>query len=210
MNNRERILTAALKLFNSRGVLKVSVRDICEDLNISPGNFSYHFPDKELVVSELYHRMSDKIHDVVASIPYNQASVTFFLETHRLIFLIQNEYRFFYLNLFEILTHFRGIKKSFSERYRQEKAFAREFMALYAKKGVLVPGLTDEQYQRLVDVGMILNNAWMVDAEINAKSSMKKKMLHYMQLCCGRLEPYLTAAARKEYQAYFEELANKP
>lgn len=205
MNNRDRILDAALGLFNKWGVKKVSVRDICDDLNISPGNFSYHFPDKGLVVSELYDSMSKKINDVVAIVPQDHSSVIYFLETHRQIFLIQNKYRFFFLNLFEILTHFQAIKKLFAQRYRFEKEYAMEFLLCYAREGVLIKGLTDEQYQKIVDVGMVLNNAWMVDAEINAPGNLKKKMAHYMQLCCGRLEPYLTPSAKKEYHEYFQK-----
>ena len=38
------------------------------------------------------------------------------------------------------------------------------------------------------------------------RGDMKQKMRYYLELCCGRLEPYLTSEARDEYQAYLSGL----
>ena len=38
----------------------------------------------------------------------------------------------------------------------------------------------------------VLDNSWAIDAEINFRGNLKQKMIFYLQICCGLLEPYLT------------------
>lgn len=208
MTTREKILEAARLLFNKKGVEKVSVRNICSKLNISLGNFSYHFPDKGKIVSDLFQRMTEEMHAVLASIPRDSMSIFFYLESHKQLFLIQEKYKFFYLNLFEILTHHEDIKRSYLDNSKAERKMAHELLDLYVEKGVLKKGIPRLQFERMINVGQILNNSWLVDAEILFKGNQKKKLNYYMRICCGLLEPYLTDNSLKEYKRYFDRLSD--
>jgi AcrR family transcriptional regulator len=48
-----RILDHARRAFNERGVAAVGVRDLARELDLSPGNISYHFPTKEAMIVAL-------------------------------------------------------------------------------------------------------------------------------------------------------------
>jgi AcrR family transcriptional regulator len=48
-----RILEHARHVFNERGIGGVGIREIARDLDMSPGNVSYHFPTKEALVAAL-------------------------------------------------------------------------------------------------------------------------------------------------------------
>jgi AcrR family transcriptional regulator len=48
-----RILDHARRAFNDRGVAAVGIREIARQLDLSPGNVSYHFPTKEALVAAL-------------------------------------------------------------------------------------------------------------------------------------------------------------
>lgn len=50
---RRRILDHARRAFNERGAAAVRVREIARELDLSPGNVSYHFPTKEALVAAL-------------------------------------------------------------------------------------------------------------------------------------------------------------
>jgi AcrR family transcriptional regulator len=52
----ERILDHARKAFNERGVGAVGIREIARDLQLSPGNVSYHFPTKAALIAALIER----------------------------------------------------------------------------------------------------------------------------------------------------------
>ncbi|MDW3646425.1 MAG: TetR/AcrR family transcriptional regulator [Bacteroidia bacterium] len=196
----------ALQLFNEQGFRTVTVENICEKLEISKGNFNYHFRKKESLIELLYDSMVEEVHKLISEIPFEDAKVSYFLETHQALFHIQAKYRFFFLNLFEILSHYPSIKEKYLQRYELEKSFAFQSLKIYMEKGVLRKDIREEELDRIIEVGYVLNNSWAVDAEIHFQGNEQQKMIHYLQLCCGRLEPYLSSAARKEYLAYFDRL----
>jgi AcrR family transcriptional regulator len=52
-STRRRILDHARRAFNERGVASVAVREIARELDLSPGNVSYHFATKEALIAAL-------------------------------------------------------------------------------------------------------------------------------------------------------------
>ena len=54
---RDRILDAALELFNERGTAAVTTNHVAAHAGISPGNLYYWFSDKDEIVRELYARL---------------------------------------------------------------------------------------------------------------------------------------------------------
>ena len=62
-----RILEHARAAFNERGVGNVGVRDIARELDLSPGNLSYHFPTKDELVIALVEEMHAQNTAVVAA-----------------------------------------------------------------------------------------------------------------------------------------------
>jgi AcrR family transcriptional regulator len=65
----ERILEHARKAFNERGVAAVGVREIARDLDLSPGNVSYHYPTKEALVAALMRDMHARNNALTESPP---------------------------------------------------------------------------------------------------------------------------------------------
>jgi AcrR family transcriptional regulator len=61
-----RILDHARKAFNERGVGAVGIRDLARELDLAPGNLSYHFPTKEALITALIEEMHD-INNAVAA-----------------------------------------------------------------------------------------------------------------------------------------------
>jgi len=57
-DTRERIVDAAIQLFNARGVGAVTTNHVAAHLKISPGNLYYHFRNKEEIVREAFDRMN--------------------------------------------------------------------------------------------------------------------------------------------------------
>ncbi len=58
---RDRILLAALRLFNDDGLPAVSTHRIAAELGISHGNLHYHFKSKRLIVGWLFRRFEDRL-----------------------------------------------------------------------------------------------------------------------------------------------------
>ncbi|UTW48082.1 TetR/AcrR family transcriptional regulator [Bacterioplanoides sp. SCSIO 12839] len=54
MSTKQRILDAALVLFNEQGERSVTTNHIAAHLNISPGNLYYHFKNKQAIIFDLF------------------------------------------------------------------------------------------------------------------------------------------------------------
>jgi len=57
---KERIVDAAIDLFNAKGVTAITTNHVAEHLGMSPGNLYYHFANKEEIVLAAFERMSEE------------------------------------------------------------------------------------------------------------------------------------------------------
>ncbi len=67
-STRDRIVSAAVELFNASSVGAVTTNHIAAHLGISPGNLYYHFANKEEIVREAFERMNAEA-DAVWTVP---------------------------------------------------------------------------------------------------------------------------------------------
>lgn len=72
MSTKERILDAALALFNELGERKVTTNHIAAHLQISPGNLYYHFKNKQAIIFALFERYEARVLGIL-QIPANRS-----------------------------------------------------------------------------------------------------------------------------------------
>ncbi|MBX3188499.1 MAG: TetR family transcriptional regulator [Labilithrix sp.] len=58
MRTKDRIVEAAVDLFNAEGVAGVTTNHIAAHLGMSPGNLYYHYANKEEIVRDAFERMN--------------------------------------------------------------------------------------------------------------------------------------------------------
>ncbi len=203
MTRRERILAKSQELFNKNGIRKVSVRSICDELNISLGNFTYYFPDKQQIIIELYDKMISETEVIDKELTLDKDRITFFLEYHRHVFKIQNKFKFFFLNTFELINQSTEIRKAYLAHIEKEKRKMKKLLLEFRSNGVLKADTDTQFLERLIDVSLLVNSFWIIDAELHFKGRENKKLIRYLKLCCSLIEPHLTSKAKKEYDAYF-------
>ncbi|HAA21767.1 MAG TPA: hypothetical protein DCP28_24480 [Cytophagales bacterium] len=208
MKTRDRILDAARQLFNREGVTGVSMRDIAGQLEMSVGNLWYHFKTKDLIVAELYQQLMGEMFAQVQQIPPERDSIVSLLDSHRLMFAVQYRFKFFYLNLYDVLDQHPAVKELYVQFSQQNREVAKGFLQEYEQSEVFARSLSERERHQLITSGQMLNNTWAIDAELFYAGDPKGKLLHYMQICCQLFYPYLAGKAQKEYDAYFEALEN--
>ncbi|GGG06096.1 TetR family transcriptional regulator [Dokdonia pacifica] len=206
---KQKILDQARLLYNAKGISNVTTRVICDQLKISLGSFSYHFPDKKRILQQLYEEILDENQKIYDTIQKQEPTINTYLDCHKALFLIQEKYKFFYLNLFEILTNHPKIKEAYFKNRIEETNMAKQVFLYYMQMGILKKDITESQIIRLINVGNILNNFWPIDSELSPKLNQTERLIHYMKICCGLLEPYLEEESRDEYHKYFKMLENK-
>ena len=114
----QRILEAALELFNRFGEPNVSTTLVAGELNISPGNLYYHYPAKEELINKLYEGYEAELNELLHASEgvHDVEDAWFFM--HSLFELIWR-YRFLYRDLNDLLsknrtleTHFQTVLKN--------------------------------------------------------------------------------------------------
>lgn len=94
METKQRILNQAIKAFNKSGYGAVNLFELAKSLDMSRGNMTYHFKDKEALLKEITDQLWSKLADagVTNSIPS-------FQNLHhavQLYYRLQNEYSFIF------------------------------------------------------------------------------------------------------------------
>lgn len=119
MKTRDRIIHAAIELFNQRGEQNVTTNHIAAHLGMSPGNLYYHFRNKEDIIQAIFELYAQELETLFAlkdeqpmeAIGSLQASLAYL---ERVLYVIWR-YRFAYDNLTDILAR----SESLSYWYRK-------------------------------------------------------------------------------------------
>jgi AcrR family transcriptional regulator len=108
----QRILEAALDLFNRFGEPNVPMTLVAGELNISPGNLYYHYAAKDELVNRLYEGYETELHELLhASEGVRDVEDAWFF-MHSLFELIWR-YRFLYRDLNDLLSKNRRLETRF-------------------------------------------------------------------------------------------------
>ncbi|WP_165312457.1 TetR/AcrR family transcriptional regulator [Vibrio ziniensis] len=103
MKTRDRIVHAALELFNENGERAITTNHIAAHLEISPGNLYYHFRNKQEIVREIFALYSKELIERFTPLQGQYESLTLLKHYLDSMFNLMWKYRFFYSNLPEIL-----------------------------------------------------------------------------------------------------------
>ncbi|ARN19293.1 TetR/AcrR family transcriptional regulator [Piscinibacter gummiphilus] len=110
----ERILEAALVMFNRLGEPNVSTTAISAEMGISPGNLYYHYPAKDTLINALFDRYRASLEtllDAAGDVRHVEDAWLFF----HMLFELLWEYRFLYRDLNDLLSKNRHLETHFQD-----------------------------------------------------------------------------------------------
>jgi AcrR family transcriptional regulator len=132
----ERILEAALDLFNRFGEPNVSTTLISAELNISPGNLYYHYPAKDELINALFDRYERALGELLnASDDLRDVEHAWFF-MHSLFELIW-QYRFLYRDLNDLLSKNRRLETHFQWVLKNKTRAIRSMLGSMGQAGTL-------------------------------------------------------------------------
>ena len=206
MKTKEKIIQSALRLYNQKGLYNVSSRDICRDLSISPGNFSYHYPSIQRLCTDLFSRLIKALESIDSSA--ETASIIRYLDQRKAIMLIQYHYRFFYLNLYDTLQKFEGIKDFYVLHYQEENAKIIKTYQSFAQQSQFKQALSPSQLKAVQQATQILQSSWLIDASLQLDKQLDQLILEYLyQQIQILLVPYLREKSQQIVADYFRNLS---
>ena len=120
-DTKQRILKAALLLFNEKGYFNVRLQHIADAANnMSVGNMAYHFQHKIELFHILFKDWRTAQDFLLADIHLTPIFANFdsFLEQ---TFHLQQQYRFLYLDQLELIRMNAKVKEAFQEYFNNQQ-----------------------------------------------------------------------------------------
>ena len=161
---QQRILQAALDLFNAEGTAPISASRIAERCGISKGNLQYHFPNKRDVIFALFQCAIDEMNagwyrDHLA--PSLDHMAAMFVRQLQLI----AKYRFFYRELAGLLRQDPELRRRYAENRERRLQVIEQFMQALSRQGLMNLPSDPRRMRSIVEVTWILSENWLNYAE---------------------------------------------
>jgi len=194
MTTKEKILAAALKLYNEHGTDAITIRHIAKEINISHGNLQYHYKNTEEIILALFNQLTAAM-DAAMARAEEVAHPSFrqLLLDAEVFFDICYQYRFLFLHFVAVIQKVPEIRTRYNNMDAQrEVQFSRMFKA-YRDHGIFRNDLPEQVWKDLIPQMYIYADFWLAHNEIKTGLKGKKAIRHYVNMLSSFFYPYLTA-----------------
>lgn len=160
MNTKEKILDKALSLFNADGVENITTRHIAKALEISQGNLHYHYPNKNVVIENLFHQFLEEVKNAERFID-NSFEKEVVIESMKSNYKIMYKYRFFFKDNEVVWRRLPEIKKVTLELFNLKKNQILEIISLYKNQGIFRANISQNQINFLAEQFIFSITSWL-------------------------------------------------
>ncbi|MGB1242465.1 MAG: TetR/AcrR family transcriptional regulator [Chitinophagales bacterium] len=198
---KKKIILTAVTLFNENSIGNVRNQDIAEKAGVSLSNFNYHFKTKQDLVYAVCEYMSEVLEETVYGnkvlIMSGQG-----LEITRSYFEFEWDFRFFYLDTYNILQKYPKLKKDVQKRIKEALQIIKNLNYMAVGKGNMLPEPEDMPglYNDLAEQIWISNH--FLFAQMNLRGIEEDSVEKGLKSVFAILYPYLTEKGRKAYRTF--------
>ena len=150
---REKILQTSQRLFNQKGYEHVTMREIAKELNISPGNLTYHFARKEDILHALVAQPKDLEFTEVRSIKDFEEKIRQMLDN-----ALENRFFFISDSLDTLSPEFYETNK---DNVQKEKESLMDALMQLKENHVLKGSFTSKDAEDLTSIMMMAHLSWI-------------------------------------------------
>ncbi len=167
---RQNIIQKAIQLFNERGVVNVRIRDIADDLGISPGNVSYHYKKKQELLDSVYRFMIKRLEEMaIGNQLMNPTKDHLHVAQGYLEHIVA--FRFFYQDTLEIIRSYPNLAELHQQQVAQEKSIIRNLMFMSVGKGDLIAEPYEGVYESLAHSIWMTVHFWLTQQIIRGEKN---------------------------------------
>ena len=194
---KQKILQAALKLFNANGMVNVRLQHIADEAFISVGNLAYHYHNKEAILAALYEALTKKQKQLLAE----YRIVPLFDNIDRLIhhtFQLQQEYIFFYLDTLEIVRAFPSIGEAHQKHIDSQISQLNVILDFNVSRGALAGEPMEGVFKQLAIQTWMTMDFWLTQQSV--RTNEKPDGQQYRKAVWNMLVPFFTVMGKREYE----------
>jgi AcrR family transcriptional regulator len=209
---QQRILQAALGLFNEQGTAAVSANKIAERCGVIKGNVQYHLIKERDIICALFRLAiggmeSGWYRDHLA--PTLEHMAAMFVRQLQLI----RKYRFFYREIADLLRQDPRLRRRFAQNRERRLLDLEKFMHALAGRGLMRLPQDARRLRSIVDVTWIVSENWLNYTEYHEREITVATILDGYYEILEVLRPYLCADPQQITQESYhtiERLAAQP
>lgn len=201
VKTKERILDTALKLFNSVGLAKVTLRTIASEMNISQGNLNYHFKKREDIIETLYFNLVKNLDAVFVLNKETKNVFEILFDVSEKVMSAFYDYRFIFLDFVQIMRENETIKNHYMQLVKQREAQVMQLFQMLITEEYLRKPILENEYENLYKRTQIMTDFWISSVVVSSKNVSKSSIESYSTLINQHIFPYLTEKGRLEYDA---------
>jgi len=196
MDTKEKILGAALKLFNTNGSYSVTTRHIAAEMNISPGNLYYHYKNKEEIIRLLLERMFEEFNLFIRQADGTKdASLNLTGAIARTGNIMYN-YRFFYMEIYTLLEKDPLLKKRYLKIKQERINDFRMIFSYFEQAGMMSGPISDAEFLALLENAWTLSEFMLQSMYLNRIKITPENIIRKFSRVMYMLRPYL----KKEFR----------
>lgn len=199
MKTKELIKEKGRELFNRQGVMFITLRDVAKGLEKSYGNITYHYPNKESLISDLYTDMVADLQKTGSALLQGPPDLKKLLEAPVYTFEISLKYLFLLKDYVDILRNNPGVAKASRESNALRKQLYLGLLQSLQKQGMLQAGLLDEDLDYLTELSGAMRTFFFMQLDTSELEQSGLK-ISYVRYVNRLLYPYLSEKGREVYR----------
>jgi len=182
MKTKEKILSAALNLFNQQGVSSISLRDIAQSTGISKGNIGYHFPLKEDIVYQLYTQMNKALAEISKEFATTSDLLELLLKAPFQTFDLSHIYRILYLQYVHVLQRYPEIQKEHQQEITERKNQFKFIFSELQSARVLRDDVTEQQWNIILQQSGLMRTMWFAYTAFQKDQTGNEQCWNYIEI----------------------------
>lgn len=199
-NTKEKILAAALELFNNQGVADVSIRHVAKETDISHGNLIYHFKNKSEIVEGLHQQLFEHAARINQNIRAESLDISQLYQSTQVGFEVVYDFRFLFYDLLYISKTFPGMRETLILVEKVRSEMYGKVIHLSIKNELLRAAEYEGEYEQLIRRIKIFSDHWLSSAAIYENKPKEQVISEYAGLLMNHFYPYLTGKGKEEFR----------
>ena len=197
MATKEKIINAAIELFNDQGFANVRLQNIADRVGISVGNLAYHFKNKEAIVNQAYEIIGDELKEILSRFR-SQPSLLDLEEQLNGFHSFIHQFKFYFIDILEIKRQYPHLHEQRQEFIKRMIIQIRKRFDYNVKRGILVPESFPGQYDLTANNIWMIITFWISQNMIKGNGQCNKGA--FKASIWIQITPFLTRKGFKEYQ----------
>lgn len=198
METKDRIVNAAIKLFNQKGTKAVSTNHIAAAAGISPGNLYYHFRNKEEIIRASFERI---VEFTGTEASYGSGfrvtpSIENMEAVFKRVFILHWEYRFLYREFNALLNRDKDLRAAIIKDQKKRLSEVRNSIIAFINAGIF-RSMDESEIEFLKTSLWIIGTYWHSFLESGGKKITMARVEDGIDMMRKLLRPYMNEIVSK-------------